>query len=68
MTGLATERRSVMRKRLKKKKRSYPMCKPHKMRGENRWKAKDKDALERAEKEIAAGETGIPKSISLIDR
>jgi len=30
-----------MRKRLKKKKRSCALCKPHKMRGANRWKAKE---------------------------
>jgi len=30
-----------MRKRLKKKKRSCPLCKPHKMGGVNRWKAKE---------------------------
>lgn len=40
-----------MRKRLKKKKRSCPLCKPYKMRGENRWKPKERDALERAERE-----------------
>lgn len=41
-----------MRKRLKLKKRSCPMCKPQKMRGENRWKVRERDALARAEKEI----------------
>ena len=30
-----------MRKRFKKKKRSCALCKPHKMRGANRWKAKE---------------------------
>jgi len=30
-----------MRKRLKKKKRSCPLCKPHKMEGANRWKVMD---------------------------
>jgi len=30
-----------MRKRLKKKKRSCALCKPHKMRGAIRWKAKE---------------------------
>ena len=42
-----------MRKRLKKKKkkRSCPLCKPHKTGGENRWKPKERDALDRAERE-----------------
>lgn len=43
-----------MRKRTKLKKRSCPMCKPHKMKGENRWKLKDRDRLERDEKAIRA--------------
>lgn len=30
-----------MRKRLKKKKRSCPLCKPHKMKWTNRWKTKE---------------------------
>lgn len=30
-----------MRKRLKKKKRSCPLCKPHKMERANRWKTKE---------------------------
>jgi hypothetical protein len=29
------------RKRMKKKKRSCPLCKPHKMGGDNRWKPKE---------------------------
>lgn len=41
-----------MRKRLKRKKRSCPLCKPQKMSGENRWKVKERDALARAEREI----------------
>jgi len=41
-----------MRKRLKKKKRSCPLCKPHKMRGENRWSPKERDRLERAERQM----------------
>jgi hypothetical protein len=44
-----------MRKRLKKKKRSCALCKPHKMRGTGRWSVKDNDALKRAEKEIQRG-------------
>lgn len=40
-----------MRKRLKKKARSCPMCKPHKMHKANRWTPKDEDALKRFEKE-----------------
>jgi hypothetical protein len=38
-----------MRKRLKKKKRSCAMCKPHKMGGDNRWKPRDNEALKRFE-------------------
>lgn len=34
-----------MRKRLKKKKHSCALCKPHKMGGCNRWKAKDLASL-----------------------
>jgi len=30
-----------MRKRLKKKRHSCPMCKPHKMGITNRWKSKE---------------------------
>jgi len=41
-----------MRKRLKRKKRSCPLCKPNKMHGANRWKTKEFDKLQRAEKEI----------------
>jgi len=39
-----------MRKRLKKKRRSCAMCKPHKMQWENRWKPKDRARLEEFEK------------------
>ena len=39
-----------MRKRIKKKKRSCPLCKPHKTGGSNRWKAKELDRLERDER------------------
>lgn len=41
-----------MRKRLKKKKRSCPLCKPYKTGGENRWSIKERDRLERAEREV----------------
>lgn len=41
-----------MRKRLKKKLRSCPMCKPHKTRGANRWNVKELDRLERAERQM----------------
>lgn len=40
-----------MRKRLKKKARSCPLCKPHKMRGSNRWKIKELAKLKEFEKE-----------------
>lgn len=40
-----------MRKRLKKKKRSCPLCKPHKTGGTNRWKVKELVLLEVFEKE-----------------
>lgn len=39
-----------MRKRLKKKLRSCPTCKPQKMRGANRWKPKDEAALKEFER------------------
>lgn len=41
-----------MRKRLKLKKRSCSLCKPHKMHISNRWKAKELQGIELAEKEI----------------
>jgi hypothetical protein len=41
-----------MRKRLKKKKRSCALCKPHKMGKALRWKAADYDKLVNDEKEI----------------
>jgi len=41
-----------MRKRLKKKKRSCALCKPHKMGKALRWKAADYDRLVSDEKEI----------------
>lgn len=40
-----------MRKHHKVKKRSCPMCKPHKMGWETRWKPQDLAALEEYEKE-----------------
>ena len=43
-----------MRKRLKKKKRSCALCKPHKMAKALRWKAADFDMLSHDEKEIRA--------------
>ena len=46
------ERRTTMRKRLKKKKRSCPLCKPHKTGGSNRWKAKDEARLKCDERDI----------------
>jgi hypothetical protein len=39
-----------MRKRLKLKKRSCAMCKPHKMGCEGRWKPKEKAQLEAFER------------------
>ena len=47
-----------MRKQSRTKKRSCALCKPHKMGWANRWKAKDRERLERAEKEIAAAICG----------
>lgn len=41
-----------MRKRLKKKRRSCPRCKPHKMGISNRWKAKEFERMERDEQEM----------------
>ena len=40
-----------MRKRLKMKKHSCAMCKPHKMGGDVRWKPKELQALKQFEKE-----------------
>lgn len=39
-----------MRKRLKQKKHSCAMCKPHKMQWEGRWKPKDEQKLKLFEK------------------
>jgi predicted DNA-binding transcriptional regulator AlpA len=41
-----------MRKRLKKKKRSCALCKPHKIGKALRWKAADYDKIVNDEKEI----------------
>jgi hypothetical protein len=41
-----------MRKRMKLKKRSCAMCKPHKMGWNQRWKIKDLRDLRIAEQEI----------------
>jgi len=42
---------AAMRKQLKKKRRSCPTCKPHKMAKCNRWKLKEHDALLRFDRE-----------------
>lgn len=39
-----------MRKRMKRKRRSCALCKPHKMCGEHRWKPKELAALKRFER------------------
>ena len=39
-----------MRKRLKKKKKSCPLCKPQKVGGANRWKRKEFQSLKEFEK------------------
>ena len=46
-----------MRKRLKLKKRSCTMCKPHKMHCAIRFKAKELDVITRSEKEIKEAST-----------
>ena len=43
-----------MRKRLKDKRRSCALCKPHKRKWEGRWKRRELDFIERAEREIKA--------------
>ena len=40
-----------MRKRLKKKKHSCGLCKPHKLGLSNRWKGKEFEAIKEFEKE-----------------
>jgi len=39
-----------MRKRTKLKKRSCPMCKPHKMKVSNRWKPQEQQLLKEFER------------------
>jgi hypothetical protein len=46
------EVRNQMRKRLKKKRRSCALCKPHKMGKARRWKAAEFDRLATDEKEM----------------
>lgn len=41
-----------MRKRMKRKKRSCALCKPHKMCGKCRWPVRELDAIKRSEREI----------------
>lgn len=41
-----------MRKSYKKKERSCPLCKPHKMGIEKRWKPKDYTVLRQAERDM----------------
>lgn len=41
-----------MRKRMKMKRHSCRLCKPHKMGGECRWNMKELDRLKRSESEI----------------
>ncbi len=62
-----------MRKRLKNKRRSCPLCKPHKTKGANRWKAKEFTRLKEFEQQkrekLAKWENlqayGIKRSIAL---
>lgn len=49
-SNLLSHPKNIMRKRLKKKKRSCAMCKPHKMKWANRWKKKEMVQLEEFEK------------------
>jgi len=41
-----------MRKRLKKKRRSCSVCKPHKVGRTNRWKTREFEQMERDEEEM----------------
>jgi hypothetical protein len=41
-----------MRKQYKKKLRSCPLCKPHKMKWTNRWKAKEQSLSKVHQKEM----------------
>ena len=43
-----------MRKRLKRKKRSWALCKPHKMGWDNRWKPREAARLREFEREWRA--------------
>lgn len=43
---------TIMRKRYKLKRRSCALCKPYKRGWESRWKAKDRQLLEVAEREM----------------
>ena len=52
-----------MRKRSKTKRHSCPLCKPHKMGGDNRWSAKDSNALEIAEREIRESTGRTPNRV-----
>ncbi len=44
----------MMRKRLRRKRRSCALCKPQKRGWESRWSPKETEALERAERKIQA--------------
>lgn len=44
------------RKRMKKKKRSCPLCKPHKMGGDNRWKPKEYGRMKADVQEMRAAD------------
>ncbi len=44
-----------MRKQLKRKKRSFSLCKPHKMGIEKRWTARDAARLKESEREVLGG-------------
>ncbi len=43
-----------MRKRMKDKRRSCALCKPHKRKWGHRWKVRDLDFIVRSEREIKA--------------
>lgn len=50
-----------MRKSMKQKKHSCPMCKAHKMNGACRWKPAEMQQLRQAEKEIRDASTYNPE-------
>jgi hypothetical protein len=52
-----------LRKRLKKKLRSCPSCKPHKTHGAPRWKNKDLYELKLAEDEILETKKKTPTEV-----